>query len=41
MAKQDNLLEEALKLSPVERAELIESLLSSFEFRSRKPVDAL
>lgn len=41
MAKRDNLLEEALKLPPVERAELIESLLSSFEFRSRKIIDAL
>ncbi len=41
MSKQDTLLEEALKLPPVERAELIERLLSSFEFRSRKIVDAL
>jgi putative addiction module component (TIGR02574 family) len=41
MSKRENLLEEALKLSPVERAELVESLLSSFEFRSRKSIDAL
>lgn len=41
MSKRDNLLEDALKLPPVERAELIESLLSSFEFRSRKTIDAL
>jgi putative addiction module component (TIGR02574 family) len=41
MAKRESLLEEALKLPPVERAELIESLLSSFEFRSRKHIDAL
>jgi putative addiction module component (TIGR02574 family) len=41
MTKQEILLEEALKLSPVERAELIERLLSSFEFRSRKEVDEL
>jgi putative addiction module component (TIGR02574 family) len=41
MSKQESLLEEALKLPPVERAELIERLLSSFEFRSRKNVDAL
>ena len=41
MSKRDNLLEQALKLLPVERAELIESLLSSFEFRSRKTIDAL
>jgi putative addiction module component (TIGR02574 family) len=41
MTKQETLLEEALKLPPVERAELIERLLSSFEFSSRKTVDAL
>ena len=41
MSKHDNLLEEALKLSPMERAELVENLLSSFEFRSRKTIDAL
>ena len=41
MSKRDNLLQEALKLPPVERAELVESLLSSFEFRSRKTIDAL
>ena len=29
------------QLPPVERAELVESLLSSFEFRSRKTIDAL
>ena len=41
MSNRDSLLEEALKLPPVERAELVESLLSSFEFRSRKTTDAL
>jgi len=41
MSKRDNLLEQALKLPPVERAELVENLLSSFEFRSRKTIDAL
>jgi len=41
MPNHDQILEEALKLSPVERAELVESLLSSFEFRSRKTIDAL
>jgi putative addiction module component (TIGR02574 family) len=41
MSKHDDLLEEALKLSPMERAELVENLLSSFEFRSRKTIDAL
>ena len=42
MAKQgEQVLAEALKLSPVERAELVENLLSSFEFQSRKTIDAL
>ncbi len=42
MAKQGKqVLAEALKLSPVERAELVENLLSSFEFQSRKTIDAL
>ena len=41
MPNHDQILAEALKLSPVERAELVENLLSSFEFRSRKPIDAL
>ncbi len=35
------ILAEALKLPPVERAELVEDLLSSFEFRSRERIDAL
>jgi len=35
------ILAEALKLPPVERAELVENLLTSFEFRSRKTIDAL
>lgn len=34
-------LEEALKLPPTERAELIENLLTSFEFPSRKTIDDL
>jgi putative addiction module component (TIGR02574 family) len=42
MSKQrEQILAEALKLPPVERAELVENLLSSFEFRSRKTIDAL
>lgn len=41
MPNHDQILEEALKLPPVERAELVESLLSSFEFRSRKTINAL
>ena len=35
------ILTEALKLPPVERAELVEDLLTSFEFQSRKRIDAL
>ena len=41
MPNHDRILSEALKLPPIERAELVESLLSSFEFRSRKTIDAL
>jgi putative addiction module component (TIGR02574 family) len=37
----ENILAEALELPPVERAELVENLLSSFEFQSRKTFDAL
>jgi len=35
------ILAEALKLPPVELAELIEGLLTSFEFQYRKAIDAL
>ena len=35
------ILTEALKLPPVERAELVENLLTSFEFQSRKTIDTL
>jgi len=35
------ILAEALELPPVERAELVENLLTSFEFKSRKKIDAL
>jgi putative addiction module component (TIGR02574 family) len=38
---REQILAEALKLPPVERAELVENLLSSFEFRSRETIDAL
>jgi putative addiction module component (TIGR02574 family) len=37
----EQILTEALKLPPVERAELVENLLSSFEFHSRENIDAL
>jgi putative addiction module component (TIGR02574 family) len=35
------ILESALTLPPVERAELVEELLSSFDFPARADVDAL
>lgn len=34
-------LEKALTLPPVERAELVEQILSSFEFPSRGDIDSL
>jgi putative addiction module component (TIGR02574 family) len=37
----EHILAEALKLTPAERAELVENLLSSFEFQPRKAIDAL
>jgi putative addiction module component (TIGR02574 family) len=37
----ESILAEALELPPVERAELVESILSSFEFQSRKAIDTL
>jgi putative addiction module component (TIGR02574 family) len=37
----ESILSEALELPPMERAELVENLLSSFEFRSRKAIDTL
>lgn len=41
MTKSEKILKEALDLSPIERAELIEYLLSSFEFPARKEIDRL
>jgi len=35
------IFEKALKLPPTERAELIENLLTSFEFPSRETIDDL
>ncbi len=35
------ILAEALKLPPIERAELVEELLTSFEFQQREIIDAL
>lgn len=39
--RAEHILAEALELPPVERAELVEGIMSSFEFQSRKAVDAL
>lgn len=39
--QREKILEKALELPPLERAELVEDLLSSFEFPSRKSIDAL
>jgi len=39
-ALKEKVLSEALSLSPMERAELVENVLSSFEFSSRKEIDA-
>jgi len=37
----DHILADVLELPPVERAELVENLLSSLEFQPRKAIDAL
>jgi putative addiction module component (TIGR02574 family) len=34
-------LEQALRLPPIERAQLVEQILSSFEFPDRERIDAL
>lgn len=38
---REKILAQALELPPIERAELIEELLSSFEFPSRKSIDEM
>ena len=38
---KEHIIVEALKLPPIERAELLEQLLSSFEFPHRKTIDDL
>ena len=40
-AASQQVLREALELPPVERAELIEEILASFNFPSRNKIDAL
>ena len=39
--RSQTILKEALLLSPIERAELIENLLSSFNFPDREEIDRL
>lgn len=39
--KAREVLADALKLSPMERAELVEQILSSFEFPDREKIDQL
>jgi len=40
-AQTKQVLEKAIDLPPVERAELVEQILSSFNFSSRDEIDAL
>ena len=40
-AQSQQVLTKALHLPPVERAELVEELLASFEFPSRQKIDSL
>ena len=37
----DEVLDEALKLGPMERAELVEHILASFDFPEREEIDEL
>ena len=37
----EKILAEALEFQPIERAELVEELLSSFEFPTRKSIDEM
>ena len=39
--EKEQLLDQVLQLPPLERAEFVEVLLSSFEFPSRRSIDAL
>ena len=38
---KEEIFTKALSLSPIERAELIENLITSFDFPSRKSIDEL
>ena len=39
-SQSHKILKEALDLSPIERAELVEQILASFDFPARKDIDA-
>lgn len=39
--QSQEVLREALDLPPIERAELVEQILASFDFPARKEIDAL
>jgi len=39
--KSSKVLEQALNLPPMERAEIVEKILSSFEFPERRSIDEL
>lgn len=39
--QSEKVLEEALNLPPIERAEIVEKLLTSFEFPDRNAIDEL
>ena len=41
MTQSEQVLHEALDLPPVERAELVEQILASFDFPARKEIDDL
>ena len=40
-SKKENLLNELLNLSPIDRVEIIEKVLSSFEYEGRSEIDRL
>ena len=38
--QSEHILREVLELAPIDRAELVEQILASFEFPARKDIDA-
>ena len=41
LSRKEIVLNEILKLSPIERVEIVEKVLTSFELSGRKEIDAL